>query len=455
MEKQQEIKCSSKEHHEIDAINFCIECKVYMCKKCLNFHSDLFQNHHTYDIYKDNKDIFTGFCNEQNHSMKLEFFCKNHNILCCAACICKIKDKGYGFHKDCETYVIENVKEKKKNNLTKNMEKLEELSKNIDNQIKDLKNIFEKICIDKEELKIKIQKIFTKIRTELNDREDILLKQVDDKYEDLFFKEDLITNIEKLPSNIKLSLENGKNINKFWNDKNKLSSLINDCIKIEKNIENINELNEKILKIKENINLEIIFNPEEIQNHYIVEQIKSFGNILEDSNFYIFKKCQDNIQEDKTFIIEGNKENIMTRITPFSNWNWRGTTTLYELEKGKEYIWKIKILKTQRKLISVGVAPINFIINKSDWHCGWYLECSISSLCSGPPHNYHDYKGFNLTSVKDEVIVIMNMEKKTLKFIIDNEDKGDQYTDIPIDKPLFPTVLLVDKDDSIEIINYK
>ena len=307
MEKQQEKKCSSKEHHEIDAINFCVECKVYMCKKCLNFHSNLFQNHHTYDIYKDNKDIFTGFCNEQNHSMKLEFFCENHNILCCAACICKIKDKGYGFHKDCETYVIENVKEKKKNNLTKNMEKLEELSKIIDNQIKDLKNIFEKICIDKEELKIKIQKIFTKIRTELNDREDILLKQVDDKYEDLFFKEDLITNIEKLPSNIKLSLENGKNINKFWNDKNKLSSLINDCIKIEKNIENINELNEKILKIKENINLKILFNPEEIQNHYIVEQIKAFGNILEDSNFYIFKKCPDNIQEDKTFIIKGNK----------------------------------------------------------------------------------------------------------------------------------------------------
>ena len=145
----------------------------------------------------------------------------------------------------------------------------------------------------------------------------------------------------------------------------------------------------------------------------------------------------------------------MTRITPFSNWNWSGTTTLYELEKGKEYKWKIKILKTQHKYVLVGVAPIDFIINKTDRHCGWYLECSISSLCSGPPHNYRDYKGFNLGSIKDEVIIIMNMEKRTLKFIIDNEDKGDQYTDIPIDKPLFPTVLLVDKDDSIEIINYK
>ena len=144
----------------------------------------------------------------------------------------------------------------------------------------------------------------------------------------------------------------------------------------------------------------------------------------------------------------------MTRSIPFSSWNWRGTTCLYELERGKEYKWKIKILKTKNKYILVGVAPIDFVINKSDWHCGWYYECSAGTLFSGPPYNYSDYNGFNLTKVKDEVIIIMNMKKRTLKFIINNEDKGDQYTDIPIDKPLFPTVLLFDKDDSIEITNY-
>ena len=46
----------------------------------------------------------------------------------------------------------------------------------------------------------------------------------------------------------------------------------------------------------------------------------------------------------------------------------------------------------------------------------------------------------------------MNMNKRTLKFIIDNEDKGDSYTDIPIDKPLFPAVFLNNTNDSIEII---
>ena len=46
----------------------------------------------------------------------------------------------------------------------------------------------------------------------------------------------------------------------------------------------------------------------------------------------------------------------------------------------------------------------------------------------------------------------MNMKKRSLKFIIEGEDKGDSYIDIPLEKPIFPSVLLYNKDDSIEII---
>ena len=45
----------------------------------------------------------------------------------------------------------------------------------------------------------------------------------------------------------------------------------------------------------------------------------------------------------------------------------------------------------------------------------------------------------------------MNIKKRTLKFVINNEDNGDYYTNIPIDKPLFPAVLLINKNDSVEI----
>ena len=45
----------------------------------------------------------------------------------------------------------------------------------------------------------------------------------------------------------------------------------------------------------------------------------------------------------------------------------------------------------------------------------------------------------------------MNKKKRTLKFIINNEDKGESYTDIPIDKPLAPAICLYNTNDSVEI----
>ena len=45
----------------------------------------------------------------------------------------------------------------------------------------------------------------------------------------------------------------------------------------------------------------------------------------------------------------------------------------------------------------------------------------------------------------------MNIKNQTLKFIINGEDKGNSYTNIPVDKPLFPAICLYSKGDSVEI----
>jgi len=108
-------KCSFIEHKEIDAINYCVECKRYMCNKCTNYHNGFLENHLLYNIDKDIEEIFTGFCKEENHNIKLEYLCKTHNKLCCAACLCKIKDEMYGQHKDCDIYKIKDIKDEKKN----------------------------------------------------------------------------------------------------------------------------------------------------------------------------------------------------------------------------------------------------------------------------------------------------------------------------------------------------
>ncbi len=98
--------CSLKQHSELKAICYCQQCDIYMCDTCKMNHSELCQNHIPYNLSNEKQNIFTGICKITNHSDKLYYFCKNHNELCCAACITKIKGKGNGQHTDCDLSLI-------------------------------------------------------------------------------------------------------------------------------------------------------------------------------------------------------------------------------------------------------------------------------------------------------------------------------------------------------------
>jgi hypothetical protein len=257
--------------------------------------------------------------------------------------------------------------------------------------------------------------------------------------------EDIIKQSENLPIKIKLSLEKGKNLEKEWNNNNNLNLLINDCINLENNIKDINSINENINKCNINSKQQIEFFPKE--NNIFLEKIRVFGKVYHP--YLSFKKCPNNIKENRQYAITGDFDNIITKTG--SN-NWMGTICENILEGKKIYKWKVKILKTNFFHIMVGVASNDFDINSSSYNtCGWYYDIR-NYLYSGPPFNYS--KGANLNIANDEVTVIMNMEKRTLKFIVKNEDKGDSYTDIPIDKPISPAILLYHQNDSVEITDY-
>ena len=259
-----------------------------MCNKCENFHSELFQNHHEYKLDKEKNYIFTGYCTVENHNEELEYFCKTHNQLCCGLCITKIKKKGKGQHTECDICTIEDIKEDKKNKLKQNIKTLEDLSNILDNSIKQLRLIFEKISENKEELKLKIQNIFTKIRSYINEREDKILMDLEEMYNNLYFKEDIVKESEKLPNKVKISLQKGKTIDKEWEEEYKLNNTINDCINIENNIRDINIINENINKSKESFNLKVEFIPEiQINKNNIFEEIKNFGKIYYTNIKYI------------------------------------------------------------------------------------------------------------------------------------------------------------------------
>jgi hypothetical protein len=243
----------------------------------------------------------------------MNFFCKSHNKLCCAKCICKFKNKGNGKHGDCDICLLEDIKDAQKEKLNDNIKNLEDLSKNIQQTIDELKKLFEKINLDREEIKLNIQKVFSKLRNKINEREDELLSHVDKKFGKLFFKEELIKKSEILPTKIKNSLEKGRNINNNeWNDSN-LNSLINDCINIEYNIKDIKTINEKIKKCN-SINIKIDFYPNTGEINRFIETIKKFGKISHKKFKYAFRECPLNIEENKSYKICGENQDILTKV---------------------------------------------------------------------------------------------------------------------------------------------
>ena len=103
------------------------------------------------------------------------------------------------------------------------------MSNTLQETIDNLKIIFEKIIKDKEELKLNVQNIFTKLRSELNNREDELLSEIDKKFNEIYCDETILRQSEKLPNKVKLSLEKSKNLE--CSDEN-LASFIHECINI-------------------------------------------------------------------------------------------------------------------------------------------------------------------------------------------------------------------------------
>ena len=447
MDKQ--IKCSLKKHFDIRAVKFCTECNKYMCNKCLQLHSDLFDNHQLFNIQQNdnNTNFFTGLCKEEHHSLKLEYFCHSHKTLCCEKCISKFKNKG--IHANCIISLLDDIELHKKNKLDMNVKCLEDLNRNINKKIEELKIMVEKTDKQKEELIVKIQKIFTQIRTTINEREDQLLIYLNKKFDSFGINKNILKEGENLPKLIKSNLEKGKILKNDWNKK-KLSFVINDCTKIEENFMKINKLNSKLNKFY-SVNTKIHFFPNNYEVNQLLKSLKEFGKVSDKEYKYSFRECPNDLEENKKYIVSGIDNNILTKVGKNC---WTGIMCSQPLEKNKRHIWKIKILESHKNSnsIIVGIAPENFDIKTSTYtNCGWYLCCCCGHLFSGAPYNFKDKvvdDKFDLTS--KVITFIMNMKNGCLRYTIDDQKKSKEiYTNIPIDKKLYLVVFLKYKDDKV------
>ena len=86
-----------------------------MCNKCSIIHLDNFKGHHVFNSKKNINENFTGFCKIKNHQQaELIYFCKEHNELCCACCISKIKSEDFGQHNKCNVCTVQEIINEKK-----------------------------------------------------------------------------------------------------------------------------------------------------------------------------------------------------------------------------------------------------------------------------------------------------------------------------------------------------
>ena len=51
-------KCSLKKHFDVNAINYCVECNIFMCNKCSNYHDEVLENHKKYNVNENNYELF-------------------------------------------------------------------------------------------------------------------------------------------------------------------------------------------------------------------------------------------------------------------------------------------------------------------------------------------------------------------------------------------------------------
>ena len=440
-------KCSFEEHKDIDAISYCSKCDIYVCEKCKDYHNNLINRNHNQIFNKENNEI----CLEKNHQEKLEYFCRTHNKLCCRACVTKIKGLGNGQHSECDICFVKDITDERKNLLNQNIIYLKNNRTSFDSLINKLKQAYKEISDKKEKLKIRIQKFFTKIRNEINKREDQLLLIVEQVYENYFFNKNFSKDIDKIENKLNLSINKGMLVsNEYNNDEINFISLINDCILIEDCIKEINYLKENYEKYEKNETLAIDLKLKEEEINFL-NNIKNLGNIYTNNFFFKFKFFIDEYNyTNRKYIIIGEKENVAKKMAEDNQFTLIRCEN--KLELNKIYKWKINILNSKLKVILVGISQDEEELNPSLNNInGWYFYCFNSTLYSGKPHNYKN-KQTNLDKIDKDIIISFDMNKATLSFI--SKNKIESYYNIPLDKPLYPSILLHDEYDTIEINEY-
>ena len=295
---------------------------------------------------------------------------------------------------------------------------------------------------------MQINQKFTQMRNVINEREDKLLLEIDNKFNNLIFKEDndLIKKSQKFPKIVKNSLEQGKKINEGWNNNNeKLNSKINECIKIENSVKIIKELEENIKKYNsQKIEIKFITQTE---NDFkdIITKINEFGKIINKDEINKFK-----FRNGENYNLSENGL-IVTKNSGGSSWN----CTIFgdkEIQKNKISKWKIRLNEINSGYITIGIGPLNPSNKTCFYNECWSFLCydSHKIIKSSSQSDYNNHNGKLKNG--DRVEVIVDRISGNLSFTVNDNDYGIACSDIQKNDILYPVVMLHDQNQKVELI---
>lgn len=122
---------------------------------------------------------------------------------------------------------------------------------------------------------------------------------------------------------------------------------------------------------------------------------------------------------------------------------------------------RIRVMKKRGRSMFIGVSQDGIDRNADDIYAksGWYMHCFDGTLYSGSPHYYRfpgkkylDPDDYRLKE-GDVVTMRVDSERGTISFEIEGKKKlGIAYEGIPLDRTLYPTVIISSEGDSIEIV---
>jgi hypothetical protein len=297
-----------------------------------------------------------------------------------------------------------------------------------------------------EEITSKIRAVFSELRDCLDEREKILIANINkiaSKNKELRFMNEMIGDLTKIKE-------------KYRSSSGDLDEKI--LTKIDKKMTNmsnmIDDMNNYKRKIGRNEDYEFLYEENELFD--ILNKIQGFGEI---------KKCSDYFfkwRKGPNYTLSCHNL-IATKTSGGEEYNCNILGDII-LPRNRINKWKIKLKKlTMTSMgdcdnnnfdgdILIGVAPANVDQNEKDLYFkAWTFLCGNSKI-SIPSGFYKDYIKDNRLKEGDIIEVIMNTINGELSFAINNVNYGVACR-IPLNTELSPFVLIYGQEESIELLN--